>query len=244
MTLILIAVPTRNSGTVDIIGERVSDNFALTPALVDRDGDTGITDAIHLTHISTGRTISTSMWLDLRDLAARLEKLPIDWTTLTTFSAEQAELVRAVVKESQQAHSDRGEEDWPTWAGDPAAPATSLLGTVLGDEAKQWDRFQSGRDLAAEVAMADADLGRKVETEISWRTASANVNGYGTAYLLAVLQRVNPEAADQAARDLAAAWQYGDGLGEWLFQWRKELSEGQPLTLHGFADVYLPAEEN
>ncbi|MFD4444895.1 hypothetical protein ACFWPK_34480, partial [Nocardia sp. NPDC058519] len=127
-------------------------------------------------------------------------------------------------------------------AGDPAKPALSLLGSLLDSEVKAGDRFRTGFDLGKAVAAVDKELGGRVDAEMLWRTAAANASGYGTAYLLAVLHRVDPVAADRAARYLAGAWDAGDSLGEWIYQWREEIGAGQPLTLHGFADIDLPTE--
>lgn len=61
----------------------------------------------------------------------------------------------------------------------------------------------------------------------------AEVQGYGMAYLLAVLRAIDPKVADGAARDLVIAFDAGDSMGEWIYQWREELAEGKPLTLRG-----------
>lgn len=239
MTLIQITNHT-TTGPVTVTGEQVSPNFALTPSLTHLDdGTTGLTDSLGLTHIHSGRRISSAQWIDLRDLATKLEALPINWATLTTFSDEQRELAIATIKAAQAEHT--GEHEWPKWAGDPTYPALSLLGTVLTDAAKtaNWARHHQSKDLVAAVNVTDAELALAIDRELSWRWAAATTNSYATAYLLAVLERTAPESADIAARNLAAAWEYGDSLAEWIGQWRTEIGEGQPLTLHGFADIAL-----
>lgn len=247
MSLVTVTVPTQSSGPVDLIGERVSDNFAITPGITGEGDALGLSDRLALTHIGTGRVVTWSMWLDFRDLAQRLEALPIDWAALTenNLTIEHRKAVHAAIKEAQSAHADRGDDEFPKWAGDPSSPALSLLGTVLGDAVKStaFETFTAGKELAGLVDKVDAELARRIDLELSWRTAAVNVNTYGVAYLLAVLHRVAPEAADRAARELAAAWECGDSLGEWVWQWRKEIGDEQPLTLHGFADLAFPAAQ-
>ena len=54
---------------------------------------------------------------------------------------------------------------------------------------------------------------------------------FGIVYLLAAIRRVAPETADHAAAWLAGQWAAGDSLGEWVWQWRHELQQGEPLHL-------------
>ena len=45
------------------------------------------------------------------------------------------------------------------------------------------------------------------------------VNMYGFVYLLREFAEVDKDRADAAARDLWSAWDAGDSLGEWLWEW-------------------------
>jgi len=56
---------------------------------------------------------------------------------------------------------------------------------------------------------------------------------YGIAYLLGALHRYDEYAADQIAAALSDAWESGDSMGEWVWQWRRELAAGKPPTLPG-----------
>lgn len=246
MTLIQVDIRTRSGNPASVTGEQVSANFALTPAIRDlEDGTSGIAESLCLTHVPTGLRVSWSVWLDLRTLAAKLEELPIDWSSAELrLTPGQSALAQAVVREAEMAYRTADASDsLPGWLGDASTPALSLLGTVLDAELHGFERFGTGQDLAKEVAAVNAELGAKVDAEMLWRTAAANTSGYGTAFLLAVLHRIDPAAADRAARDLANAWEAGDSLGEWIHQWREELSQGIPLRLHGFADFNTNIEE-
>lgn len=57
------------------------------------------------------------------------------------------------------------------------------------------------------------------------------VNLYGQIHLLGALRQIAPEEADKVAASLAEMWDGGDGLGEWVYQWRTELEAGLPLTM-------------
>jgi hypothetical protein len=57
------------------------------------------------------------------------------------------------------------------------------------------------------------------------------VNLYGQIYLLGAVRHFAPDDADHVAAELANAWEAGDSLGEWVYQWRQELESGQPLTI-------------
>jgi hypothetical protein len=47
------------------------------------------------------------------------------------------------------------------------------------------------------------------------------VSSYGFVYLLREFAAVDKDRADAAARDLWSAWDAGDSLGEWLWEWLK-----------------------
>jgi len=64
--------------------------------------------------------------------------------------------------------------------------------------------------------------------------AVAMAADYGVVYLLLVLHRLDPDAAETAGRMLATAWNAGDAMGEWLWQWGEEHREGRPFTVPGF----------
>lgn len=95
--------------------------------------------------------------------------------------------------------------------------------------------------LTARATELDPAFGEELGNHLRWMLAGIHSSNYGEVWLLAVLHRIDPAAADRAATDLAAALDSGDALGEWICQWRQELADGNPLTLHGFPDLPTPA---
>ena len=234
MTLIPVTIRTIRHGKFTVIGERVTPNFALTPIVsVHDDGTPALRDGLRLTHIHTGLIVCSDNWIDLRKAAAELEELPIDWATLTKPTPEQAKLVRETYMRILTGAEHTG-WPWPKWAGDESTPATSVLAQRLDDALKHGEIREKSRALADEVAKLDKDLGKRLDIELLWRDCGMNVDGYSAIYLLAVLQRIDPAAADRAAGNLVRDCDAGDSFGEWVYQWRQELADGRPLTLHGF----------
>jgi hypothetical protein len=96
--------------------------------------------------------------------------------------------------------------------------ANALLRYLIDDFQRIWDMsmdFSSGR-------LTDED--RRFCT-------SRVVELYGQIYLLGALRHFAPDDADKVAAELAIAWEAGDSLGEWVYQWRQELDAGRPLTI-------------
>ncbi len=212
-----------------------SPHFAIAPEIgIGPDGDQLLTGRLNLCHIPSGTVVVREQsGLDFHAVIPILQRYG-DWSSKPDFAPEQvADLRRelfAVVAQQNE------EWPWPKWAGDASTPALSLLASQL-DEALNGDqRREARRAIASHIA--DSELARKVESEFAWAAAESTTGTYGVIYLLAVLHRINPEAADRAARDLASAWEAGDSLGEWEYQWREELGHGNPLSLRGF-----PADE-
>jgi hypothetical protein len=71
------------------------------------------------------------------------------------------------------------------------------------------------------------------------------VHTYGVAHLLRAFAAAAPTAADKAARDLWLAWDDGDGLDEWAYQWLVEygVDPVHPLPRHGWPGALRTAEE-
>lgn len=240
MSLTQITVQTA-SGPVEVTGDQVTEHFAITPALTGDDDDPMFTGGACLTHIPTGRAITYS-YSGLRGKAERLESLSIDWSAISAenrISKEDAPKVLAALN-----GPDDGEGwPWPEWAGDESTPALTALAQSL-DRALERDYWDRANALAKEAAPhLDEELAKKLDAYVTSAASVVAVSEYGLTYLLAVLHRVDPDAADRAARDLVGAWDAGDTMGEWQWQWRDELGKGQPLTLHGFPSLGdLPTE--
>lgn len=243
MALITLTIPTCEHGQVTITGDQVTEHFAITPALtVHEDGTLGL--SAHgkvLVHIPTALAITHDGLISMRRYATVLEELPIDWATLTVPTAEQTTLIREAYHGMWADTSD--DLPWPKWAGDKTTPALSLIVHELDDQLDNGEhRRKLWRALENQVAEHDPELGRTVSGHLIASSAIETVRAYGLVYLLAVLQRVDPAAADRAADHLVTAWEHGDDVGEWLYQWRQELAEKVPMQLPGgFPDLPVPA---
>lgn len=245
MSLISLTVPLLNGSRATVVGEQVTEHFALTPALAAREDDTvGLADhGRALTHIPSGLAVTNDdTFVDLREFARELEKLPVKWDneviTTTSFTREQAEQIRAVHK---RLWSDPTKDfPWPKWAGNEDTPALSLIAHLLDDYLEHAaQRYDKRRELKNAVAVHDAELAEQVGTQVLISSADATHETYGLVYLLGVLHRLAPADADRAARDLANIWAYGDSAtDEFMHQWRQELADGLPLQLPGnFPDL-------
>jgi hypothetical protein len=70
--------------------------------------------------------------------------------------------------------------------------------------------------------------------------ARLDLQTHGVVYLLAVLQRLDPQAAHRAATALVCNWDDSASLGWWAPQWCREFGSGDALTLRGFPIVPEP----
>lgn len=241
MALVPVTVHLRNGVQVTVTGQQLSEHFAVTPSLaIGEDGTVGLADyGRALTHIPSGRAVTHDTLFDFAGLVTELEALPIDWAAFTQPTTEQAEAIKAAYWRNATAHTPAW--PWPEWAGDENEPALSLLGTLLDDGAKDARRGELVAKLTARATELDPAFGEELGNHLRWMLAGIHSSNYGEVWLLAVLHRIDPAAADRAATDLAAALDSGDALGEWICQWRQELADGNPLTLHGFPDLPTPA---
>ncbi|MFI5782637.1 hypothetical protein [Nocardia sp. NPDC051570] len=242
MTLVSVSVPLKDHDPATIVAEQVSEHFAVAPSLTIRTGGSvGLTDCgRNLVHLPTGYVVTHASWADMRRFAIELEALPIDWAqvTPTSITAEQVALVCDAFKRATTP-GDPESWPWPEWAGDESQPTLSVLASHLDHALDFEQRRATITALEERAAALDPAFSKEFHGPLWHLLVAAHVDGYGVAYLLAVLHRIAPDAADRAARDLVGAWEAGDSLGEWEYEWRRELAEGQPLTLHGFPD--LPA---
>lgn len=190
--------------------------------------------ALALTHTRTGALLAENADAErLEMLAVALKDFDWSFDELNHFTAaENAEVtnaVREVIRSWQMDEAYSGSvtlwgEDADKRAAREREPATTLLREQL-----DWWPAHFKSILGPDSIKANAD---------AWREAiSCSVQGWGMAYLLAVLQRVDPTVADVAARQLVAEFDAGDGLGEWVFQWSQELAASKPLTLPGIPDA-------
>ncbi|WP_433734899.1 hypothetical protein ACQP0C_41735 (plasmid) [Nocardia sp. CA-129566] len=240
MTLIQLTIPLRNGGHASVTGQRLTEHFAVAPALrIEDDATVGFADHGRvLNHIPTGRVVTHSVFVDYIRFATELEALPIDWANFAQLTAEQAQAIKDA---HQRVSSEQAPAwPWPEWAGDESSPALSLLGTLLDDGAQDARRDELVDKLTSRATELDSEFGTELGNQLRWMLAGIHTTNYSAVWLLAVLHRVDPAAADQAAKELACALDAGDALGEWTYQWRQELADQIPLTLHGFPDLPTP----
>ncbi|MGV9336630.1 hypothetical protein [Nocardia sp. NPDC003726] len=243
MALITVTIPTCEHGPVTVTGDQVTENFAITPALtVHDDGTLGLSAyGKCLVHLPTGRAITHDAMISMRRYATVLEGLPIDWATLTAPTAEQTALINEAYRGLWNDSSD--DLPWPKWARDKSTPALSLIVHELDDQlANSEHRRQMRVALEKQITEHDPELGRTVSGHLIAAGAVETVRAYGLVYLLGVLRRIDPAAADRAAEHLVNTWEHGEDLGEWLYQWRQEIAEQIPMQLPGgFPDLPAPA---
>lgn len=178
--------------------------------------------AIGIYHESSGR---------LQSLAEQLAQFDWSFTDPNYFkSPDNADTLAALVaaiKAWQTSDVDYGATHLSGESEDKqAARVSAPAETFLRESLETWME-QSKMLHDPERKLFDTNP----EAYASWINTS--VNGYISAYLLAVLRATDPAVADQAARSLVAALDSGDTLGEWIWQWHDELTTGQPLTLWG-----------
>jgi len=205
--------------------------LVITPAVTHRgDGALRFRGTLALTHTRTGcRLVHSTYVAGLEKLAGALKELDWAFDDRDHFAKpENAEMVAAARDIIRTWQLDGGYSGPVSLWGDDedkkaarnAAPAL----TLLREDLEWWPKHRKAID--------EADFFNT--NKEAWQSALAcSVQSYSVTYLLAVLMRVDPQAADVAARQLTRELDAGDQLGEWMFQWARELDAGEPLTLHG-----------
>ena len=235
-TLTTQTIPRRNGDDVVIAAEKTECPYlVITQAFGSDDGkDLHLTGGLHLTHTLTGAQLPTGGTRNLRGLAAALKDFDWNFTAKTHFvDAGNEAKATDLLSRIRDFITAEGDEDqgWlqDTTLLDLSSPATSLLSGLLDN----WQESYNSENRPQIPAQGDDSPEAKAMMQAWYLWVATNVSAYGTAYLLAVLRATVPAMADIAAKQLAAAWEAGDSLGEWIWQWNKELREGKPLTLHG-----------
>lgn len=234
--------------TITVTGEpTANEHLAITPGL----SEDGYSGSFVLTHAQTGRSVCAGHPDELRDIAGRVAHL--DWSSadVTALAAAVGEETRAAIRAVR--FTDPPGTELPAhdaWGPDGKGKglkrlALPMIADFLASFQDAWNR-QWGRNSAApEVPfyLPGSETPEKprgvLNPEHHYLTVRL-VQDYGLAYLLAALHRTDPEVADSAAAALADAWDAGDSLGEWAYQWAEELADGKPLTLYGIPD---PADD-
>ncbi|WP_099024353.1 hypothetical protein [Mycolicibacterium palauense] len=206
-----------------------------TVAVAKQSGQLEFGPGVSLTHTITGRAVTTSTsTAALRALAAQLVEFDWSFTDANHFTlaenAEMRDVVARRIRDWQSADAYTGAAHYPdddeaTIAAREHEPATTLLREHLDWWIKHSEaRYRNLSSIDDNPEAWHANIGMSCE-------------GFGLIYLLAVLQRVAPDAADIAARHLVIQYDAGDSLGEWIYEWNSEITEGRPLTLHGIPEA-------
>ena len=210
--------------------------FLIIAPNVDTDGC--LTGGFSLVHVGTGLAVRNGDPGSLRDLAERIAHLP--WADLddpATFrDSDMARETLAAIRAADVVETPGTEKPVAnSWGGDGIPRlAEPLIRWALDRYQRSYDKTGSGPDsVPFRLPDPDAPDGEgQPNPEWYWQI-NEQVNMYGVAYLVGALRAIDPQVADSAAAALADAWDAGDSLGEWVWQWRQELDAGKPLTLHG-----------
>lgn len=227
---------------VELPGERTVCPFlVVTPAVaLDERGRIRFTGGVRLTHTLTGRSVVASGDRSERvqELAQKLAEFDWDFNDPNHFGAEhhfgaqpkKRDAIAEVINDWWMSDAHPGPVS--LFGDDEAkkkARENDPAGTLLGEQFDWWlDHAKS--------YMNGLDWSNPDHTRTRMAEIAVSCEGYSAIYLLAVLRAVAPKVADIAARELCAALDAGDVLGEFISQWRQEFADGKPLTLRGIPD--------
>lgn len=234
MSLHTITIASEKHGPLVVAGQTTACPFLYVTQSISSDLATGeprLSEGLVLTHAPTGMTVGSPL-ADHQRLAAAIAPL-IDWdfTNPARFRAEEPDAEVIAVRDAIRQHflDFSAPLDEPTYGVDPSAPADSLLAQQLTDWQKNYETIVTDR-VPPEERTEEAD--RKLLDSINLAAQM-----FGTVYLLAVLRAIDPAVADVAATELVDMWEAGDSLGEWIWQWNKELHTPTQLSLHAIPQL-------
>ncbi len=211
-------------GTVTVVAETTETPGLVVTPTVDRSGFGG---GFCLTHIASGASIPIEMFgADVeaaRRIATELGKLGLDWTQpqeqLVTAMAGRTEEIRAAISRGRWTYEDDGGDDtdageqhqpgaYPKNIADATAANTvaALIRDALQRYTDNWDLIRYDRE---NTAARDRYLDN----------LTAMLSDFGFIAALNVLMQLDPVAADGIARDVWAAYDAGDSIGEELAAW-------------------------
>lgn len=233
---------TTSDGPAQVYAERTTNAWLfITPGT--SDGRYGMHFSI--THGPTGLAL---IWDSSPDkLRAYADKLAhLDWASFTTKEQFASDELKPLRDEARQllrdsswtdpsavelpAHDHRGNGKDMTIARAAVPQAIQALEALQ----KGYERLHGDGDEGVPLDIPDPDSERGVKANPEWMFwCIRNGLEFTVAYLLLVLHRVDPPAADSAAAWLADQYEWGDGMGEHAWDWHQALIKGQPLDLPG-----------
>lgn len=232
MNLIQLNVAT-TTGEIELTAEKVTEHFALSPMI--SDGGLG-RGAIGLTHIPTGRRVTADQVIDLRKVAVALEDLDINWDgPVDAFSDAERDAVAKTIFAART--DDTLGWPWPKWAGDETRPTEGVLAGVLDESLRFWETRDHHKNLIDQISAHAPDVANQLDGQLMFLHCRGESSSFGLIWLLAVLHRLDAEAAARASRFLVDMWEQGDTVPEWVYEWRAQLATGDPLRIPGFPHV-------
>lgn len=232
---------TLGGSGVTVTAERTACPFLVIAPVIDRNG---LTETVTLVHTRTGSVAPGGLMstpADLRTLAAAVAHLDWDFDDPTAAPKATIEGFKAARFEFETSNGERFVAAYPDgWQDNPR----KIPGTA--DAMVRWllDSYWAISDrtfgLGPEVIPASID--DKINPEFV-TACREKTDLFGLIYLLATLRRVAPTVADHATAFLAGQWDYGDSLGEWVWQWREEIEKGEPLKLPAVPSPEVPDGE-
>lgn len=214
------------------------------------DGHGRLTGQFVITHGPSGMSVpigeygGVDSWT-ARRIAEALGETSVDWTGGTdelkaTFEGSadvRKEIVAAVKRGMYPAPAD--EEDGKPVTGPADWPNTEQQATarqVAGHYTRQaLDRY------AWTWLLIDHDREDQPAARAYIENFNVLVAQYSVVYLLRVLELLDPDAANAAARELWEAVVAGDSFGEWLAEWGREYGIPVPPEQTEVPGVGLPA---
>lgn len=230
------SIPMDDGTSLMVLAQTTASEYlVVTPSFGrGKDGSREFSGGLSLTHTLTGRAIAHREYPNrLTDLAKALAGFDWNFTDPDHFAKPEFAAMRDGVRAAWRDWSAADAYEGPVhYSGDPdelkAAREKDPAGTLLGEHLEWWMKHHKA------LHDPDSELPSRDENRQAYAAEiGVSVEGYGLIYVLAVLRAIDPFSADVAARALVSDLDYGDALGEWIWQWHEELVAGKPLTLHG-----------
>ncbi len=157
-----------------------------------------------------------------RRVAQHLADTPIDWTAeretvmaqITTHSAAVTDAVRR--GKLPPAETSDGDDR----AGEPPAPYPSTEAQATADALARHltlgllTRTYAATDLVGEATPTNPDGMRRYYDNLH-----AMIAEYGLVFVLREVAKLDRDVADKLAREVWAAWDAGDSIGEFVWEW-------------------------
>jgi hypothetical protein len=237
--VLVLAEPTKIPGLVvtpEVVGDRMTGNFAVT-------------------HAVSGLRLPVNSWsgIDIeqaRRTADALTDIPVDWTADKESLAKQCvghmEAIRKAIHDAEYAPPAPDDPDAPKGEGPGPYPRTEAQATaeaVARHITRQLQR--RARDAWTLIKRDDPD-GRRIYREHT----CALVAEWALVSVLHELTKVDPMAADHAARTVWLGWESGDTTHEQVYDWAREYGlpplpededDGPPVAAGPEPDGNLPA---